>query len=177
MYFSNPKIIAFVSHIMWTSLKTAWIVCKTVHLIPSLSLVFILYVDAQSPRLYLMMFYEYRNRTISSDIVMSSLLSQISTNWSLVSVLRPWNVVCLLQRLCCCLLLSGSNPGTMVAHRLMQAVKSKCSPDEAMLIVNELSPMNSQSSVESVIYWVSSIDSVIYWVCHLMSLSSTESVI
>lgn len=44
---------------------------------------------------------------------------------------------------------AGSNPGTMVAHRLLQAVKSKCSPDEAMQIINELSPANSNNPLKT----------------------------
>lgn len=38
---------------------------------------------------------------------------------------------------------AGSLPGTMVAHKLMQAVKSKCTPEEALEILRELpNPMD-----------------------------------
>jgi nuclear cap-binding protein subunit 1 len=33
---------------------------------------------------------------------------------------------------------AGSLPGTMIAHKLMQAVKSKCTPEEALDILKEL---------------------------------------
>ena len=33
---------------------------------------------------------------------------------------------------------TGSLPGTMVAHKLMQVIKSKCSPEEALSVLKEL---------------------------------------
>jgi hypothetical protein len=33
---------------------------------------------------------------------------------------------------------SGSLPGTMTAHQLIQAIKSKCTPEETMVILKDL---------------------------------------
>lgn len=46
---------------------------------------------------------------------------------------------------------SGSLPGTMVAHKLMQGIKSKCTPEEALLLLKELpNPLNDDDGMEAV---------------------------
>jgi hypothetical protein len=48
----------------------------------------------------------------------------------------------------CCMLFAGSLPGTIVAHKLMQAIKSKCSPSEAEEILRELpNPLHSSAGL------------------------------
>jgi len=48
---------------------------------------------------------------------------------------------------------SGSMPGTMTAHQLIQAIKSRCSPEEAMVLLKDLpNPLSDEESMLSVCY-------------------------
>ncbi|XP_064620133.1 nuclear cap-binding protein subunit 1-like [Lineus longissimus] len=70
---------------------------------------------------------------------------------------------------------AGSLPGTMVAHKLMQAVKSKCSPEEALEILRELpNPMDDDSD-SSFKYHPLKIDVFVSTILYLGSKSFSHS--
>ena len=42
---------------------------------------------------------------------------------------------------------AGSMPGTMVAHQLISSIKSKCTPEEAMVLLKDLpNPLSDEES-------------------------------
>ena len=42
---------------------------------------------------------------------------------------------------------AGSLPGTMVAHQLIASIKSKCTPEEAMVLLKDLpNPLSDEES-------------------------------